>query len=62
MNWRRETAYNLRSDCGRYTVAKYMCRDEWKYEAWRGKTNLATRLDTAREARQVCEDDAESQV
>lgn len=63
MNWHPETAYNIRSDCGQYSVSKYRINGQMYYEAWHKDTrgHLAAGLTNADEAKRVCEAHADRQ-
>ena len=60
MNWERLSLLCL--SIGDYRVAKVCVQGEWLYEAWRtdGRSSemLGSRLRTAQEAKQLCEEDA----
>lgn len=58
MTWKRLNAVCIGSACGRYTVAKYMTPQGWKYQAFRGKEWLHL-ADNADACKQACEVDRE---
>lgn len=58
VTFKRASSYHEASDCGGYTVCAIGGRDGVKFEAWRGKQQLAVNLETAEEAREVCRVDA----
>ena len=64
MNWRKPTAYAQLSSCERYSVAKIGFNGGAMYEAWRTRQHpegphlVSTNLQTADDARTVCEEDS----
>lgn len=58
LKWFKVSNYCLKTECARFTVGKSLVDGKTIYSAWMGQTPLAVRLETADEAKQLCESHA----
>lgn len=54
MKFRKSSNYHLVSECGEYSIAKVIVQEAVQYEAWFGKTPLASKLTTSAAAVEAC--------